>query len=133
MHRQEIKPTATSLSHSCPSHPQAILWTRDVHPNFHFAFIRPALLSRFKAMHFPRPGPERFATVAANVRNVLTRRHTVDPRLLSAFTGEDLEFVRSRCRLARDVRCVTEEIVSLRHGRSLLQFQGFISYQFSVR
>lgn len=78
------------------------------------ASINAALLARAEVIHVPQPGPEHFPAIASGVRADIARAHAVDPRLLPAFTGEDIELLQAHCRSARDVRRLCKEIVTRR-------------------
>lgn len=80
------------------------------------ATINPALLSRTEILHVRQPTPDHYSDIAAAARAELAQRHAVDARLLPPLTGEDIDLIKRCCRSAREVRRLSEELLSQKLG-----------------
>lgn len=74
--------------------------------------VNKALLSRVRLFSVRPPGREHFPRLAQQIRLGFAREHQVDVRWLPALDGHDLEQIHKHCRSVREVRQITEWILT---------------------
>lgn len=76
--------------------------------------VHEALLSRVRMFVVQQPSREHFPGIAQQIRMGFAKEHQVDHRLLPALDGDDLEMIRKLCKSVRQVRQVTEWLLTRR-------------------
>lgn len=74
--------------------------------------INAALLSRVRLFTVSQPSRSHYPRLAQQIRHAFAREYQVDPRFLPPLDGEDLELIQTQCTSVRQVRQVTEWILT---------------------
>ena len=93
----------------CPVDCRALQWLLTANT---LTGVNRALLSRVRLFAVRPPGREHFSRLAQQIRLGFAREHQVDVRWLPALDGHDLEQIQKHCRSVREVRQMTEWILT---------------------
>lgn len=74
--------------------------------------INAALLSRVRLFTVSQPSRIHYPRLAQQIRHAFAREYQVDPRFLPALDGEDLDLIQTQCQSVRQVRQITEWILT---------------------
>lgn len=74
--------------------------------------INAALLSRVRLFTISQPSRSHYPRLAQQICHAFAREYQVDPRFLPPLDGEDLEFIQTQCTSVRQVRQLTEWILT---------------------
>jgi len=74
--------------------------------------INAALLSRVRLFTVSQPSRSHYPRLAQQIRHAFAREYQVDPRFLPSLDGDDLDLIQTQCKSVRQVRQITEWIIT---------------------